>query len=111
MAFANFDAIRTAVSETLRGLWAPVRALAPGTFDDDIFSGTLLAPKFQTLISYDLHADSPPEPSLTRLYSVAVVIRTSYTLPTTLPANVYAASKARAEQDADVMAQALGWPG
>ncbi len=123
MAFVDHDAILTAIREICDSGTGNIRTIAAARFQGGAYRGqspgsealySLAAPTFRTAITGQRrHPDSPPITSTLGLYEIDVQIEVIRTLELRhkLTDSIRDDAKALAANDADVLAQALSWPG
>lgn len=122
MGHINAAAVRGAIVERLEGHFVGVRSVDPDLIENTLFEGaddgtkitrSLVRPSFLVSITeIDKHPDSPMGPTSMIYYSVKISIKVTYHLEgPQLNAVSYDDSKAVAEDQADIFAQALTWPG
>ena len=120
MAFIPFAAIRARLRTVLENGGGLVRTVPAGRVEGDYWAGelagdglvrTLGPPKYTLIIDdYDRSPASPPEPSSIRLYDVRATLECIYRLPEAVESSEGRdAALSTAEQDGDVIAQALEW--
>lgn len=122
MAFISFAPIRARVRAVLENGAGLVRVVSAGRVEGDYWEGaleseglvrTLGPPKYTLIIDdYAKNLASPPEPSSVRIYDVRATLECVYRLPVAVESpEERDAALSTAEQDGDVFAQALEWPG
>lgn len=121
MAAVDDVAIRTALREVIEGKITGVRAITPGLLSCDIAVGasdmtlsmrTTSTPRVEIAVSYPVSPDRPQQPSNVWFRGIEVVLTYTYLLESQgLLLPEYQATKAAAGAAADLVAQALAWPG
>ncbi|MEM9067085.1 MAG: hypothetical protein AAGE52_01225 [Myxococcota bacterium] len=117
---AIIGAIRCRLEE---GADPPVRAIPTGTYGDGVHEGqpeatdalrALVNPRVEVIIASVTRApQTPPQPGNLILYDLVIEVRCvrSFTAKHSLDTNARAALRAAMATDADVIAQALTYPG
>ena len=123
MAYLAASAIQKRVREVIEGAAGSLRTITAGTYagdmpegnsDMDLARGAIAKPTVEALVtSAGRSASSPPVIGNLALYDLELRVRVVRIIDRTMQINdtLRDAAKALAFQDADVLAQALGFPG